>query len=371
MDSWLLDRSASTSLPSPANTPTRASRTKGIANETPYTSFVRRSPNNHETTFSVGDTVIIGPHATTRQKFLAPPPYLHGPTAGKKTSKKARADAYEGWRHEDGLESKEKVGVIVGLFEDTARDTMMARVRWFARPGAVWDADGPEAEDVEEPHPVGPPYSLMREELTRGPRQYELYYTADSTFVRDAAARKDSSYSPRNRLAHTVFKTALCTDLVAVEHIKAHVEVVSKFDAQHRDSSRTFVVRQVFDVNPVADAEFFGLIDWDEVVGKGLANGEWDTEPAFEKLAEGLAGARKDTPVAKPVRKEVRKEVNVVEAKAKGKGKGKEKEKEVEEVEDEVVEVEDDYTMENSGGEDEDDDAEASVGLPPPPFFFR
>lgn len=149
MDTWVV--APSLRVPSAPDTPTRASRTRKSTSETTYTSFVRRSPNARDTTFSVGDTVIIGPHATTRHKFLGTPPYLHVRNAKK---------PYEGWRHEDGLEPKEKVGLIVALFEDTE---MVARVRWFARPGAVWDKDGPQDEDVEEPVPVcSPPPSSRR-----------------------------------------------------------------------------------------------------------------------------------------------------------------------------------------------------------------
>ena len=68
------------------------------------------------------------------------------------------------WRHEDGLGVGEKVAVIVGLCEDVG-GRMLAKVRWFARPGAVWSGVGPEEGD--EVLPVGSFFSCRWQELTR------------------------------------------------------------------------------------------------------------------------------------------------------------------------------------------------------------
>lgn len=54
-----------------------------------------------------------------------------------------------GWSHKDGLEGAERVALIIGLFEDAA-GCMNARLRWFARPGAVWGEEGPEEDEKVE-----------------------------------------------------------------------------------------------------------------------------------------------------------------------------------------------------------------------------
>lgn len=142
-DNWPTTATPTTTTPSTSTTPTRASRTKGFNNETHYPNFTRSSPSTTlTTTFSIGDPVIIGPSLTPSAKWLQPPP-----SRSKSKSKKSN------WSHEDGLRAKEKVGIIVGLWEDAA-GLKMAKVRWFARPGAVWGGISPEEEDAEDVEPV-------------------------------------------------------------------------------------------------------------------------------------------------------------------------------------------------------------------------
>lgn len=164
-DAWVSSSSSKAhdhQLASPASTPTkRASRSSRISNDTDHAAFSRTSVDPStglESTleFRVGDTVVVSDQAKLRQKFLAPPTYLV-PTKPKGKSKakgkgKQRAQddedeeqQYDGWRHEDGLRAGDKVAVITRLFEDV-RGRMMATVRWFARPGAVWGEQGPDED---------------------------------------------------------------------------------------------------------------------------------------------------------------------------------------------------------------------------------
>jgi hypothetical protein len=153
----------------------RASRHNRISNEIEHFSFKRRhtlanGDDDGGITFEyrVGDSVLVNDSIKMKQKFLHPPPYqMPTPTATKSRSqgkKKAvqttEAANYEGWRHEDGLESGDKIALITRLYEDV-RGTKMALVRWFARPGAVWGPEGPQDDEVgSKTLPVSSPTSL-------------------------------------------------------------------------------------------------------------------------------------------------------------------------------------------------------------------
>lgn len=148
--------STSTASSHPTASP-RASRTKDISNDIPHPSFTRTFhpptsssssapiPTPAPLTFTLGQPVVIGPGLVPNQKWLHRPA-RYAPKY--KAKGKAAAREYNGWRHEDGLGPEEKVGILVGLFEDAA-GVKCARVRWLARPGAVWGEEGPV--DAEEP----------------------------------------------------------------------------------------------------------------------------------------------------------------------------------------------------------------------------
>lgn len=170
-DEWVVASTSSTGdqhLATPAWTPTkRASRSSRISNNVDYAAFARTT-EAASIEFRVGDTVIIDHSPKLGQKFLAPPPYLVQKKGKKQQSKKGKgkrradptADAVgddsevddddEVWKHEDGLKAGEKVGIITRLYEDE-RGRKMTLVRWFARPGAVWGPDGPEADEDAGP----------------------------------------------------------------------------------------------------------------------------------------------------------------------------------------------------------------------------
>lgn len=206
-DEWVVASTSSTALiadqqlASPASTPTkRASRSSRISNNVDYAAFARTT-EAASIEFRVGDTVIIDHTPKLGQKFLAPPPYLvqKKRKQSKKCKGKRRADPVadavggisevgdddEVWRHEDGLKAGEKVGIITRLYEDE-RGRKMALVRWFARPGAVWGPDGPEAD--EDADPVLPVSLLFR------PRSPELVLTHA-----ELHGRSTSSISLRTR----------------------------------------------------------------------------------------------------------------------------------------------------------------------------
>lgn len=123
--------------------------------------------------------------------------------------------------------------------------------------------------------------------------QYELYYTADSTYFYESRSKNTS----RINLAA---KTPLCTDILPITHITSHADVRSP--SEFRSSSvylqqgkkgktiqpliPTFVVKKVFDSKPRAGGEFIGEIEWMEVWKRGLEEGEWDTEEIGEGRGE-------------------------------------------------------------------------------------
>lgn len=147
------------SAPSTSSTasPARASRLKGLSNDIPHSAFNRvASSTSPPHRFTVGDSVIISAAAETRQEWLKTPDHVARAAGGRtKRDKKGKARAVEQelegvWQVNDGLGVGEKVAIIVGLYED-AKGEMLAKVRWFARPGAVWGHEGPEeGEEVQD-----------------------------------------------------------------------------------------------------------------------------------------------------------------------------------------------------------------------------
>jgi len=152
-DSWPESARQTEDAPADATTPTRASRTKGITNERTFSSFKRTLPSGNEVTFAVGDAVIVGGTYGARQKWLQPPEWVLWQEKKKGRGKRDDTMA-NAWKHEDGLPSKDKVGIIVGLVEDVS-GKMLAKVRWFARPGALWSLQGPD-EEYDDLLPVRP-----------------------------------------------------------------------------------------------------------------------------------------------------------------------------------------------------------------------
>jgi hypothetical protein len=170
VDTWLALPPSPTKSAS-GITPTRASRTKGITNDVAYSSFTRTPARGPAVTYELGDAVVVGPSFVPRQKWLGiPASFKRVPSKskGKGKGKAKRATVEEvddGWSHEDGLAAGEKVALIVGLYEDVV-GRKMGKLRWLARPGAVWSADGPvEGEEVD---PVGPSLSSEGVVLMRG-----------------------------------------------------------------------------------------------------------------------------------------------------------------------------------------------------------
>lgn len=139
--------------PSPDTTPSRSSRTKGINNHIQHTSFNRTASTSQPVTFNVGDQVIISSKAPCRQKWLQTPSSIKKSIINGKTRKAKKQvvhginDPYEGWQHIDGL-TVERVAIILELYEDES-EVKMVKLRWFARPGAVWGPD-PQDEAVED-----------------------------------------------------------------------------------------------------------------------------------------------------------------------------------------------------------------------------
>lgn len=336
-DEWVVASTSSTALiadqqlASPASTPTkRASRSSRISNNVDYAAFARTT-EAASIEFRVGDTVIIDHTPKLGQKFLAPPPYLvqKKRKQSKKCKGKRRADPVadavggisevgdddEVWRHEDGLKAGEKVGIITRLYEDE-RGRKMALVRWFARPGAVWGPDGPEAD--EDADPVLP---------------YELYFTSDSTHLSEARilrqratanpfsspsaspskrSRNDATASPARPgpaqlSAAALFRTPQHSDPVPITAIVSHAEVFSPgtladpiITASQQRPLPTFLCRTVYDVKPVPGAGFWGGLDWDEhrrlavqsyhrLMEKketGRAVDGWDVEAVMEESEE-------------------------------------------------------------------------------------
>jgi len=140
----------------------RASRHNKISNEVEYSSFTRTTtttrtkPNNPpsssttSTEYRIGDCIILQSKISENHKFLRPPIYQLPPKPIRpskkgKEKKKVVEEEHQGWKHEDGLQGSDKVGVITRLFEDVGNEKK-ALVRWFARPGAVWGEDGPDEE---------------------------------------------------------------------------------------------------------------------------------------------------------------------------------------------------------------------------------
>ncbi|KAK4049790.1 Origin recognition complex, subunit 1 [Microbotryomycetes sp. JL201] len=279
------DSTTSTASSSPSK---RVSRRNGLSNETDYRAFERvdvQQPrqgdnNNSEVEdedqddwqltvnkFQVGDTVIVDKSFMPNQKWLHTPDYLARKSSPSKGKRRVhpRQEHENGWIHEDGLGTDgNKVGVITRLFQDV-RGHMMAQIRWFARPGALWGIEGPP--DGEELQP------------------YELYYTADSTFLHEA--RERAAWRPGQPPPPSLgSKTPLCTDTISASSIKQHVQILSAQDEwpdQPRVGQIPFLVRRVYDAKPVRHAEFLGDIDWIEVYERGRRQGDWDIEPTWSE----------------------------------------------------------------------------------------
>ncbi|GAA5822726.1 hypothetical protein JCM11251_004357 [Rhodosporidiobolus azoricus] len=292
-DTWLPAASSSSSaqLPSPQTTPSkRASRSSRISNDVDHPAFTRTTTRDGTAeTYKVGDVVLVGEQAKLKQRFLAPPPYQVAPkTKGKgKKAQAAAQEAYDGWKHEDGLQAGDKVAVITRLYEDV-KGRKVALVRWFARPGAVWGPDGPEEEEEE----VEP---------------YELYYTADSTHLHEqrvmrARAASNPFSSPSKSRSHpspsrtsspsasmlsasAAFRTPQHSDPVPVSSITSHVRIVSSppSAADQAEHGPTFYVKKVYDVKPIPGASFWGEVDWEEVRKSGVEK--------YEEMAEEGEGA--------------------------------------------------------------------------------
>jgi hypothetical protein len=358
-DEWVVASTSSTAdqqqLASPASTPTkRASRSSRISNNVDYAAFARTT-EAASIEFRVGDTVIIDHTPKLGQKFLAPPPYLVQKKKQKQSKKgkgKRRAvpmadaggddsevdDDDEVWKHEDGLKAGEKVGIITRLYEDE-RGRKMALVRWFARPGAVWGPDGPEAdEDAGPVLPVSVCSTRRQEQASIDPpqivpTQYELYYTSDSTHLSEARilrqratanpfsspsaspskrSRNDATASPARSgslqlSSAALFRTPQHSDPVPVTAIVSHAEVFSpdtlpdlNITASQQRPLPTFLCRTVYDVKPIPGAGFWGGLNWDEHREKavksyhrlmeekesGRAVDGWDVEAVMEESEE-------------------------------------------------------------------------------------
>ncbi|GAA5966817.1 hypothetical protein JCM21900_006099 [Sporobolomyces salmonicolor] len=335
VDSWPT-ASTSSSLPSPALTPTkRASRHNRISNDVDHPSFsrTRTGPDSDLTIeYRIGDAVVVSDEVKLKQKFLHPPPYLVSSSAkkgkgkGKGRGKKRAADGdegdegYTGWKHQDGLKAGDKVAVVTRLFEDV-RGRKMALVRWFARPGAVWGEDGPDEDELGGP--VLP---------------YELYYTADSTHLFESRALRERAaanpflsspsklVSPSKHSVSSSFissaaasKTPLHSDPIPLSTIVSHAEILSPSDLEDASTAitpamqkalPTFVVRKVYDVKPVVGADFWAELDeekeggWERLRKRGIegwrnAEGDarvegWEVEPVMEDDGESEAELDKE-----------------------------------------------------------------------------
>ncbi|SGY83361.1 BQ5605_C009g05632 [Microbotryum silenes-dioicae] len=283
-DTWP-ERSASQSVAGPS-TPTRASRNNGLSNLARYSHFIRTSSSGQPNRFCVGETVVIGQGAVMKQKWLQVPEHqiersraiVKAMAKGKgraqmtASSRKQQPRAEASWFSEDGLGPHDKVGTIVDLYSDE-RERMMANVRWFARPSAVWGGDGPPEDEIVD--------------------DYELYYTSDSAHLHETRARQswDPHRSPGLPLASSklVEKTPLCLDQIPIAAISRHVQILTPQDPS---PSRTlppsatpcFVVKKVFDAKPIQGAEFLGGIDWAEVYKQGVRDGNWDVEATMAEI---------------------------------------------------------------------------------------
>ncbi|KAI5477041.1 origin recognition complex subunit 1 [Pseudohyphozyma bogoriensis] len=338
--------SGSSSLPSPTTTPTRVSRAtakEGITNDRPYPSFLRQPARGPSIQFSIGDTVLIV-GAPARQKFLQPPDRLvklkgakgkagKGKGKAKKRSVAEDDDDDDGiWKHDDGLDHlpKATVGIIIGLFEDVTGQ-MRARVRWFARPGAVWKMDGPEEGEDLLPH--------------------ELYYSADSTFLQETSAYAKWKPGTPSRSTLATLKTSLSTDVISIAHITEHVHILSADEWQDSAANspiKSFLVRKVYDAKPIEGAEFVGEIDWKEVLEKGMQRGVWDTEPVLKEEEEEEIVVKKQKRKAAPRK---------TQAGRKGKARADEDDEPEEASSDEENE-EDDYVA----GKDTDQESDGEEG---------
>lgn len=323
-DEWVVAQGSCTNgeqaepATSPSATPTkRASRASKISNDVDYTAFARTT-EAATIEFRVGDTVIIDDSPKLGQKFLAPPSYLLRDRKKKKQSRgkgkqkavdqDADEDEDDCWRHEDGLRAGDRVAIITRLFEDE-RGQKRALVRWFARPGAVWGPDGPDADEqagqvlpVSHARWIYPSFLL-----TRGILQYELYFTSDSTHLSEARILRQRATanpfsspaaSPTKRSRNDVitaspararsvmgsaasqlsaaalFRTPQHSDPVPVSAIVSHAEVFSPsslpdptnpvITAQQQRPIPTFLCRAVYDVKPIPGASFWGDLNWDE-----------------------------------------------------------------------------------------------------------
>lgn len=118
-DQWPTASTSSTSHRPIA--PPRASRTKEISNDIHHPNFTRtynRPPSSssisqpRQVTFSVGQSVVVGPGLIPNQKWLQRPASLQ-PKYQNGKRKAQRSKVYSGWRHGDGLGADDKVGIIV------------------------------------------------------------------------------------------------------------------------------------------------------------------------------------------------------------------------------------------------------------------
>ncbi|KAK4048492.1 Origin recognition complex, subunit 1 [Microbotryomycetes sp. JL221] len=276
----------------PTTTPQRVSRRNGLSNETDYKVFERvyssmnqnqelaRNEDVHR--FMIGDTVIVDKTCQPRQKWLHAPDYLRWQQLSRRNNKKrrqlvddpsaTRTRESDEWKHVDGLGCDgDKVAVITRLFQDVSGQ-MKAQVRWFARPGAIWGQEGPpDGEHVKE---------------------YELYYTADSTYLNESRLRQQ--WQPGDPpLPPVSSKTPLCTDVVDCSSIVRHVQILTPQDEWTDETiiTRTevfapFLVTKVYDAKPVRDAEFLGEIDFAQVLERGLKKGDWDVEPTWNDTVD-------------------------------------------------------------------------------------
>lgn len=306
-------------LASPANTPTkRASRASRISNDVDYAAFTR---TNEAATveFRIGDTVIVDETPRLGQKFLAPPSYLmkkrrEKPAKGKRKADAAGAteeeEAESCWKHEDGLGAGDKVAVVTRLFGDE-RGRMMALVRWFARPGAVWGSEGPDQDDeagqvlpVRTVPRTSSAHSLPLSLPEHSCLQYELYFTSDSNHLSEARILREKaaanpfsspSASPTKRSRQSAqvaspsrfgasaasrlssaahFRTPQHSDPIPLSAIVSHAEVFSPsslpdpanpvITASQQRPIPTFLCRKIYDVKPIPGAGFWGDVDWDD-----------------------------------------------------------------------------------------------------------
>lgn len=325
VDSWADPPAGAAPIESTTASPARASRLKGLSNDIPHSAFNRvdvAASTSPPVRFAVGDSVIVSAAAETRQEWLKTPDHVLRAAGGKsKRDKKGKARAKEqeleeAWQVNDGLGVGEKVAIIVGLYED-AKGEMLAKVRWLARPGAVWGHEGPE--EGEEVQDVRAHASCTLSYISdTPPPQFELYYTSDSTHLHETRALHSwTPSSSLNRPSTSVAdRTPLHTDSIPTSTIASHASILTPSDpfpsnaadARRQGAMPSYLVRKVYDAKPIAGAEFIGEIDYLDVYRRGMSAGDWDVEAIMDEEEEEEA-------------------IHVAKKKDKGKGKGKEREK--------------------------------------------